>query len=180
MVEDDNSEQDDSSKRDSSYKKALENARQELADLPRQKQIAIDFFNEREAHLKKIIEGLDAVCDPISCLKSASRLILDESHLLGLQESVAAVLRGNAPNILAPTTVRDELERVGMNTKNYSNPMATIHRALGRLAEDPKSRIVSVKEDGKVIGYKYTGVPPESDFLRRFRPPKRNAPQEKD
>jgi hypothetical protein len=161
-----------------SYQKALDDARKELADLPKQRQVAIEFFNLREVQLKKIIEGLEPICDTIGQL-AGNPTILDliaDDYEPGLQESVAAILRAHAPSILPPTMVRDELERVGVNTTHYSNAMATIHRALGRLADDPKSRIVAVKEDGKIIGYKYTGVPPEpgteyAALLRRFAPP---------
>jgi hypothetical protein len=146
-----------------SYQKALDDARKELADLPKQRQVAIEFFNQREIQLRQMIEGLEPICDTIGQL-AANPTILDliaDDYEPGLQESVAAILRTHAPNVLAPTAVRDELERAGVNTTNYSNAMATIHRALGRLADDPKSKIISIRKERKIVGYKYTGVPPE-------------------
>src|SRR5207302_8815429 len=99
-----------------SYQKALDDARKELADLPKQRKIAIEFFNLREVQLKKIIEGLEPICDTIGQLASNPTILdlIADDYEPGLQESIAAILRSRAPNVLAPTTVRDELERAGV------------------------------------------------------------------
>jgi len=149
-----------------SYQKALDDARKELADLPKQRLIVVEFFNQREAQLKKIIEGLEPICDTVGQLLDNPTIfdLIADDYEPGLQQAVEAVIYANSPNPMEPTQVRDALERAGVNTKTYSNPMATIHRALKRLHDSPESPVHYQEVNGK----KLYGWAPRPGFKERF------------
>jgi hypothetical protein len=140
-----------------SYQKALDDARRELDDLPRQRQLTAQFYDEREAQLETMIEGLTPLCETGQSAPDSYRL-LDFIASVGLQEAIESVIYANSPNPLEPTQVRDGLERAGVNTKGYSNPMATIHRALKRLEDSPDSPVRCHVVNGKrLYGWVPTG-----------------------
>ncbi len=53
----------------------------------------------------------------------------------GFTDSVRKVLRENPANAVTATAVRDMLAEAGFNLSAYSNPLASIHTILKRLAE---------------------------------------------
>lgn len=158
-----------------SYQTALDDARKELANLPRQRRLAADFFDEREAQLKKIIEGLEPLCESAgdqSAAYTGTIFDLIPDYEPGLQEAVEAVIRASSPTPLEPTQVRNALESVGVNTKNYSNAMATIHRALKRLEDNPNSPVTCHVVDGKrLYGWVPKNKPTDNspEWFKRMR-----------
>lgn len=52
----------------------------------------------------------------------------------GMTDSIREILR-KSPEPLTASEIRDALERLGFDMKSYSNPLATIHTVLRRLAE---------------------------------------------
>jgi len=117
-----------------------------------------DLIDRREAQLLKIIEGLESICEgvetaDIEALKMtpAFTALLAEGVEPGLQEACRAVIYAHSPTPLTPTDVRDALESAGFSTKNYSNPMATVHKALKRLHDDPDSNVFGRSIDGKML-----------------------------
>jgi hypothetical protein len=70
-----------------SYQKALDDARRELDDLPRQRQLTAQFYDEREAQLETMIEGLTPLCETGQSAPDSYRL-LDFIASVGLQEAI--------------------------------------------------------------------------------------------
>jgi len=143
-----------------SYYQALADAREERANLPKLRAL----IDRREAQLDKMIESLEAVCEgaeanEIDALKMAPAFtaLSAEGIEPGLQEACRAVIYAHSPTPLSATEIRDVLEASGFSTKNYSNPMATVHRALKRLHDDPDSCVTAVTATGKTH---YLWVPP--------------------
>ena len=144
-----------------SYQKALADAKEELARLPLQRELATAYFDQREAQLKKTIEGLEPLCDAANEAGNQSTMnVLDfllTPEDAGLQQSIRAVLAGVAGTRLSPTSIRDALQARGFDTTNYSNAMATIHRALKRLDDDPNSNVKAfTNSEGKTL-YGWSG-----------------------
>ena len=62
------------------------------------------------------------------------RPAIPEGANAGMTDSIREILR-KSPEPLTASEIREGLERLGFDMKSYSNPLATIHTVLRRLAE---------------------------------------------
>ncbi|HXP67879.1 MAG TPA: hypothetical protein VOA88_01230 [Candidatus Dormibacteraeota bacterium] len=144
---------------DSSYIKALENARKELAGLVKQRAET----DERIARLAKSIEGLEALCgdtDHSSALKT--KLIeLELSDSMGLTDAIREIIASSALPIKAPV-IRDALVSQGFDPDGYSNMLTVIHNTLIRLERQGEVQKIMNPLGGGFWGWarKAKGLPP--------------------
>lgn len=142
------------------YKKALEAARAELADLTHQK----DEIDKRIAHLRQTVVSLAALSEDedggevyvpsafqrqvLSSQKMAAEaLIAMAGKKIGFSDVCRDVLK-TANDYMTPVEIRDALIRMGINLDaKYTNPLAVIHRTLKRLEESKAIDTTTI--DGK-------------------------------
>jgi hypothetical protein len=75
----------------------------------------------------------------------------------GFTDSVRKVLRENPAHAVTATAVRDMLAEAGFNLSAYSNPLASIHTILKRLAE--RGELTTSTKNGQVSYRWKTDVP---------------------
>jgi hypothetical protein len=119
------------------YRAALKAAREEI-DVLRQERDALD---ARIARLRQTIAALEAVCDEAPSF--------DE----GLTEACRTVLKA-ASQPLSAVDVRGHLGALGLPMAKYSNPLASVHTVLKRLASAGEVSVVYGK--GKPDAYQWT------------------------
>jgi hypothetical protein len=127
------------------YRKAYETAKQELTDL-----IATqDKLEKRKLVLRKLIETLAGICDSegIAVEPSAEADYLRMRTTLA--DEIRAILRSHYPGWCQPLQLKKELEALGHDLEKYTNPQATIHMVLKRMAESGEAQEGTTPEDGK-------------------------------
>src|SRR2546427_586104 len=107
-----------------SYKKALDDARLEMAEALRLRAE----LDSRIARLRQTISSLAQLCDERIDLVD---VLLRED--MGLTEACQEVLRA-AFKPLTGLEVKAGLEKMGFDLSRYSNPLASIYPTLNRLA----------------------------------------------
>lgn len=114
---------------DNAYRKTLEAARADLANLlAEQKRI-----NEKISKLAPVIQYLAQLCDePIGSDVESMALGPD----LGLTDAIRNVLRAASGRAVPPTEVRDLLAHSRFNLGKYANPLPPIHNTLKRLKDN--------------------------------------------
>lgn len=129
-----------------SYKSALGSARNELGQLADQR----DGIDRRMNQLKKIIESLlPLVEDEATEDQGASPALGGEAtdSDLGITAAIRRVFMVYHKETLTPLEVREALRRLGWDLTRHTNPMATIHSVLKRLAE--QRELVAIDKGGK-------------------------------
>jgi len=99
------------------YKRALAAAIEEYERLKAQR----DAIETRLAQLRQTIGALGPLCK------------LPRHDILGLTDAIRSVLRARSGG-LTPLEVKDGLQTQGLDLSTYSNPLASIHAVLKRLA----------------------------------------------
>lgn len=147
----------------SSYKAALEAARNELGQLARQR----EQIEKRMSQLTKIIESLIPLIESEAALQADSKLVIvgeggaGKTALAlrlidpdaGITQAIKRVFdvfgKGNdGSNVpLTPIDVRGGLNFAGWDLTQHKNPMATIHSVLKRLVE--QGWLKPTEKDGK-------------------------------
>ena len=129
----------------SDYRKAYETAKQELIDLLSQK----DRIEKRLVIVRQSLSTLATLCDEedvkIEPSKEAEELLEHST----LTEEIRSVLQAHYPGWLRPAMVKRQLEHLGHDLAQYTNPQATIHMVLKRLAESEDVEEDIDPEDGK-------------------------------
>ena len=77
-------------------------------------------------------------------LQELEQLVADPP---GFTDSVRNVLRANPERAATATDVRDLLAEAGFNLSDYSNPLASIHTILKRLAE--RGEVTTITDNGQ-------------------------------
>lgn len=158
------------------YKKALDTARAEMAELTIKK----EEIEKRIAQLRQTIVGLAALSEEDSdediklyipslieraqtqAAMNVARLMIGKT--IGLTDAVREVLKA-ADGWQYPTEVRDGLERMGIDTQSYSNILASIHTILKRLAV--KGEVEEFKDkEGKGMSYRWKSA--ASPFAKKL------------
>jgi hypothetical protein len=88
-------------------------------------------LDERAAELKKTIEGLSSLIGGVADDPSANGTV--GANLGGISAAIRVVLRESESGPLPPTSIRDELVKLGVNLSEYASPMTVVHNTLGRL-----------------------------------------------
>lgn len=99
------------------YKRALAAAIGEYERLEAQREA----IETRLAQLRQTIGALGPLCK------------LPQHDILGLTDAIRSVLRARY-GALTPVDVKDGLQTMGLDLSTYSNPLASIHAVLKRLA----------------------------------------------
>jgi len=115
----------------SNYRKAYEEAKQELSDLLSER----GQIEKRLIVVRMSIQTLAALCEGQGIEVDAS----DEAEALlahsTLAEEIRAVLQAHYPTYLRPHWVKAELQRLGHDLSNYRNPQASIQMVLKRMVD---------------------------------------------
>jgi hypothetical protein len=129
----------------SDYHKAYAAAKQELTDLLRsQEQIS-----KRLVVVRQSIQTLATLCEnegiEVDPSDEASALLEDST----LADEIRTVLSAHYGVFYRPNAIKDELQRLGHDLSQYSNPQSTIHMVLKRMRQ---SRDVEEKtKEGKLV-----------------------------
>ena len=124
------------------YKKSLEAAKAEMAELLRKR----NDLDSRIGKLAPVIEYLSALCDqelPPPDFPMPSELDL------GLSDAIRLAFKSVAPEPLTPTEVRDKLRASGFNLDKYANELPPIHNTIIRLLKNGEIEESVPKRDGK-------------------------------
>jgi hypothetical protein len=124
---------------DDAYKRALQDALRELAELGR-KSAQID---ERRAQLAQTIGNLSRLCG------------VKPDVPWGITDACRMVLRA-ARRPLTPSEIRDQLEAMGLDVSRYSNQLAPIHTVLKRLHGAGEAEVRAATDDKP--GYVWKGT----------------------
>jgi hypothetical protein len=169
---------------DTDYQKALDAARKEIAELlPHHAAI-----EKRVAKLRQIIATLEAIIEdpdddvfvPSVFQLAAQSAANVASAIVGgrnmpLSDAVREVLKARGKPMTS-VDVRDGLIRMGIDTTEYTNALAVVHRALKRL-EEKKEVKPGTSDDGKTT---YKWIPQtlaSSNKLSDLRKPARRLTQ---
>jgi hypothetical protein len=127
----------------------LESARKELASL----QALRDEIEVKIAALQRTIKILEPVYEKQSGLAVFAQALADGLAEVGMTEAIFNVLKRKPNDLMSPIQVRDALVATGY-VLPPSNPMATIHTVLKRLAESRKPLVQRFNfEDGDKYCY---------------------------
>jgi hypothetical protein len=109
-------------------KKLLEESKQELAELLRQR----DLLNVAIIQREERVRGLSAIAlrDQLTQGQKDAK-----QPLIGITEAIRSVLRLKNKPMTAPE-VKADLEMMGYHFKGFSNPSAMVHNTLKRMAEN--------------------------------------------
>jgi hypothetical protein len=134
----------------------------------------LEALQQRKAEIERKIEAVTKsikLLEPVYAQERYNRLMgLDvmraEIEDVGMTEAVLRVLMASAEG-LYPTQVRDSLVENGFEIRS-SNPMATVHTVLKRLAAKPDGSVVAEEVSGK-IWYKYIARA-AADYMKHQQP----------
>src|SRR5215470_1212719 len=114
----------------SDYKKTLERARRELAQLLKQR----EELDQRLLKLQRSIEGLAALCgEEDHSRESLPEDLRDPNGEGSITESILGFLANNVVPAKVPE-IRNALKEEGFDPDKYSNFLTVIHNTLHRLA----------------------------------------------
>jgi len=124
------------------YKRALGAAIEEYERLTAQR----DAIETRLAQLRQTIGALGPLCK------------LPQHDILGLTDAIRSVLRARY-GALTPVEVKDGLQTQGLDLSTYSNPLASIHAVLKRLARAGEILRIEDRRRKTVYAWKHPPVP---------------------
>jgi hypothetical protein len=135
---------------DSSFKHALEAAREKLSGLLRGR----DEINKEIANLENAIDSLEVLCgeapEELHFPKAS------EAFAENLRDAIRLVFNMARPNALTPTEVRDKLQEMGFHLDRYKYELPPIHNTIARL--EAASEIELAPKLGGEKAYKFVGV----------------------
>jgi hypothetical protein len=115
------------------------------------------------AEIERISELLTANANFLPAEQKAEQLLQLEQLVAdppGFTDSVRQVLRANRWAEATPIAVRDMLAKAGFNLSAYTNPLASIHTILKRLAE--RGEVTASMNDGQVC-YRWKADAPRKE-----------------
>lgn len=112
------------------YKQALQKAKADLINAIRQR----EELNLKIARLDQVVKALSAELEKAPNLEALENALRTGVTFNDLVLSVV----NRVPVAVSPIWVRSQLQFHGCDLTRYSNPMAMIHQALKRLAEQGK------------------------------------------
>jgi hypothetical protein len=127
------------------YSKAYETAKRELAELISTR----ERVEKRILALRKLIETYSAICESEGVAVEPSFEADYMRMKTTLADEIRLILKCHYPAWMTPLGMRRDLEAVGHNLSKYSNPQATIHMVLKRMAESSQDGVEETIEDGK-------------------------------
>jgi hypothetical protein len=107
-------------------------ARAELENLQREKAELERSVEEREKQIAVLARTVNFLAPLVG--EQPAPAGDAEGAQAGMTGSIREILK-NAPEPLTASEIRDSLESLGFDMKSYSNPLATIHTVLRRLAD---------------------------------------------
>jgi len=133
----------------------------ELFELARERAAIQRKMEEKESALRSILklhddEEVEAYLEQLEW----------NVHPEGFTDAVRRILRGNHAQALTPTDVKERLPQIGFTLEGYTNPLASIHTILKRLAKTQDVKAV-VGRDGSA---RYQWVGPTPVIPRAFVP----------
>jgi hypothetical protein len=144
------------------YRKTYGLAQKELAELLSEK----DRIEKRILVVRKSLQTFAELCEDegIEFMPSneADFLLRNTS----LADEIRGILKATYPEYLRPHQVKTELERLGRNLSQYTNPQATIQMVLTRMIESGDVLEGASREDGKKI-YR-SAFPPDLKMTPEF------------
>jgi hypothetical protein len=144
------------------YKKALDTAIKDLADLMTQRE---ELDNKREeidrqiSHLRSGIFGLSPLCGITVTSMTSDYPDLFPDMIdpeVGLTDAVREILKSTRV-FITPVRVRDKLKEAGFDLDKYKNVLASIHTVLKRLYEANEIEM-STREGKTLYRWKKRGV----------------------
>ncbi len=142
----------------SDYRKAYEAAKKELTHLLSEQ----ERIGKRLVIVRQSIQTLATLCESEGVKVDPSQeaaILLEHSTLA---DEIRAVLAANHEVWLRPHQVKSQLERLGRDLSQYTNPQATIHMVLKRMAESNEIR-EKADSEGKTVYMK-----PAPDWMPMF------------
>jgi hypothetical protein len=106
------------------------NAKAELEQLVGEKAALERELDDRE----KRIAVLERTVNFLAPLVGEKAVTAAAPENAGMTDSIREILR-KSPEPITASEIRDSLEKLGFDMKSYSNPLATVHTVLRRLAE---------------------------------------------
>jgi phage shock protein A len=100
----------------------------------------------RKADVRGGLVSLSRLVPEARAREIMARINLDFTS--NLTEAVREIMRAS-PDRLAPTEIRNALEKAGYNTLKHKNLMASIHTCLKRL--EAQEEVSSFNDDGKTV-----------------------------
>jgi hypothetical protein len=136
------------------YRKTYELAQKELAELLSEK----DRIEKRILVVRKSLQTFAELCENEGIDIELSReadFILQHTTLA---QEIRGILKAVFPQPLRPSQVKTELERLGRDLSQYTNPQATIQMVMTRMIESGDVLESASREDGKKM-YRATFPP---------------------
>jgi len=109
------------------YRALYETTKAELEKLEVEKNELQLAIAERDKQIGALIQTMNAIAPLIG-------ETLSETSAGGMTDSIRKLM-AEAGHPLTAAEIRDRLEAIGFDMKSYSNPLATIHTVLRRLAD---------------------------------------------
>jgi hypothetical protein len=151
------------------FEAALKEARKSLNEALEERRA----IESRIVNLKKTIQGLAALCEPV--LTDDLEQILGSlgNQYTSLTDAIRTVFSQSKEPSLKPPQVRDALVAMGFDLAKYKQPLVPIHNTLKRL--ESQEEIVAVRDErGDLAGYRWVSplarAVAEMDFSTRMGP----------
>lgn len=116
------------------YKSSFENAKAELERVQKHKLALGQELEQCDKQIAALIQTMRAMAPLVG--EEAPELPVSDAEMIsgGMTDCVRAILK-KAAEPLTASEIRESLEAIGFDMNSYSNPLATIHTVLRRLAE---------------------------------------------
>jgi hypothetical protein len=116
------------------YKSSFENARAELARVQERKLALGQELEQCDKQIVALIQAMRAIA-PLVGEKPPDLPASDAEMVAGGMTDCIRVILKKAAEPLTASEIRESLASIGFEMDSYSNPLATIHTVLRRLAE---------------------------------------------
>src|SRR5690242_9087204 len=133
------------------YRQRYEALNRELADLD----LKQESIEKKRVYLRKELKNLETwlKSEGVELTPSPETASLQES--LTLADDIRAILKLQYPRALRPNAIKAEINDLGRDLGKYSNPQATIHMVLKRMAQSASGGVSESRDsDGKQV-YRY-------------------------
>jgi hypothetical protein len=128
------------------YRKAYEAAKSELSELLADQERTA----KRLILVRKSIQTLAALCEEqgikIEHSEEAEALLAHST----LADEIRSLLRTQYPHWLRPHWIRAEIERLGHDLSNYTNPQASVQMVVKRMVDSGEVEERTDSEDKKI------------------------------
>jgi hypothetical protein len=127
-----------------------------MAAEPESLQSTIEALNRRELALLEERRKIDARLSQVRTARAALTALESDEPVEfegGLAEAIRTALKTNADRSLVPTEVRTIIKALGYDLSAHSNPLASIHSVLKRLAESGEAKTKEWKQQPGTTRY---------------------------